>query len=69
MEIYPESGKTEIFRHVIGFQAALAVIEHRRIVSQFLRLAILQFVDLHRALEEQAEMEKLGLEPQFLVAP
>ena len=69
MEIDAEAGKPEVLGEVGALQTAPAVIKHLGVVGQFPRHAVPHFVDLHRLLEEQAEVEKLDLEAQLLVCP
>ena len=50
VEVDAEASEAEILRQALVLQAALAIIEHRGIVSQFLRLAVHHLIHPNRPL-------------------
>ena len=69
MEIDAKARKAQVPGQFTALQAALAVVEHLRVIGQFAGHAVHHLVDLHRLLEEQAEVEELHLEAQLVVGP
>ncbi len=67
--VQAEAGKTEVGRQLAAMHAALAVVERRRVIGQFMCLAIDHVEHAHRRMEIQAQVEEPGLEFPRLVGP
>jgi hypothetical protein len=69
VEVQAKAREAQVCRQRVRLEAALAVVEQRRVVSEFLRLAVGQLVEAHGALEEQPQVEELRLEAALLAGP
>ncbi len=69
MKLDAKSGETKIMRQRGTVQAAFGEIEKCRIVNDFLRLTVDDFIHAHRFAKHLAAMKKLNAEMARLVAP
>src|SRR5262249_59475315 len=69
IEMHAEAGEAKVLRQVGAYQTARAVIEHRGIVGQFLRLSIHHLVYPYRALVVLAQMKEPHLETPAVSDP
>jgi len=69
MKQQPESSEAEIAGDIITAQAAVAVIEHRRVVENLLRESSIDGKQAHRLANTEAEMKEAHLEAQTITGP
>ena len=65
----PEAREAEIRRQLVPVDAALAVVEHGRVVGQLLRVSVLDAVDPHWLRDRESQMEEPRLKPHALAGP
>jgi hypothetical protein len=69
VEQQPETGEAKIRRQLARIDAASAVVEHGRVIGQFLRASVLDAVQPHRFGHREPEMEESRLEPDAIARP
>src|SRR6185312_15947837 len=69
VEQQAEPGEPQVARHLVTMQAAVTVIEHRRVVEDLLREAAIHGEHPHGLADHEAEMKEPHLEAQTLARP
>ncbi len=68
-ELHAKAGKAHVVAHQFRIDAGLVEFEHRRVIDDFVRLAVDDFVEAHGLGESAADMEELQAKLEAGIAP